>query len=91
MTTVHEILLILIRMEPDLVARQNTFNQLLAHRKRSPKVLCWKGRMQGKSNSTELSLLLEPFPQQSREKHKMVIMHPDEIAIRSGIGNRFGK
>ena len=91
LTTIHEILLILIRMKPDLVTRKNTFDQLLAHRECPPEIRCGKRRMQRESNSALFPLLVEPFPQHSRHKHEVVVVHPDQIPRGRGVGHSHGE
>lgn len=90
-TTLDEITLILVRMEPDQIARQNPSQQVLLHRKGPPEILRRERRMQRKPNRAFLALLLQSIPQVSRQQKEMVVMDPDQVATLHRVRDRVGK
>lgn len=89
-TAVYKVLLVLIRVEPDDVAREHGLHDLLAHRQGAPEVRSREGRVQREADGAALALLRQLLAEQLGQQHQVVIVHPDEVPVVGGVRDLVG-
>lgn len=82
---------IVVGMEPNQVAMQDTEQQLVPDWENSVDLAAREGRMEEEADLDILLAIADLLTQHLREEHQVIIMHPDQVAILNFLRNRFGE
>ena len=90
-TTTQEMASVVVSVEPNQVAMQHTQEEFIAHRQNAIDLATGERGMQEEADLDVLLAVTNLLAQHLRQKHEVVIVDPDQIAILDLLRNGFGE